>query len=226
MSVHRLAKNTKFETPYYKFAGDSAGQTVIVTAGIHGNERASIRAAQQLLAHLQNRMIRIDNGTLIVVPIVHRIAYKRRIRGVPDLNRAFPRAPGQSARHPLAAALFRMAKKARPAWYIDLHEANGLSRVNPRVLGQTLIVNPRGKAISPARRIAAQINRTIASRRKRFTVRVKPLSGSGRQAAFRLLKSRAITVETSWSLPFSARVRYQTNIIRHILEEARLINVP
>ena len=65
-----------------------------------------------------------------------------KIRGNPDLNRTFPRRLSAKAKHPLAAAVFRLAREHGPDWWIDLHEANGLSQLSSRVLGQTLITNP------------------------------------------------------------------------------------
>ncbi len=132
ITKHRLARATKFETPYYMIKGISNGNTVMVTAGVHGNESASILGAKKLMSHLQKNSLRINSGMLIIVPIVNQKAYKSHIRGIPDLNRTFPRKHDSKASHPLSAALFRLAKQFRPTWYIDLHEARGLSKVNPQ----------------------------------------------------------------------------------------------
>jgi predicted deacylase len=218
-----LAQNTKFETPFYLIKGSRKGTTVMLTAGIHGNEKASVLAANKLLVLLKKGSIQIDNGVLILVPVVNQQAFKQNIRGIPDLNRTFPRKPNTEARHPLSRALFRLAKQDQPAWYIDLHEANGLSNVNPRVLGQTIITNPNSIAIPSVRRIVAQMNRTIAQRSKHFTVRLYVLPGSGRTTAYQQFNSRAITVETCWSLPISDRVNFQMQILRHLLNETGLI---
>jgi predicted deacylase len=222
ITKRRLAKDTKFETPYYIIKGNSKGNTVMITAGVHGNEIASILAAKKLLGLLQKDILHINSGLLIIVPIVNQDAYKRRIRGIPDLNRTFPRKPN-AARHPLSSALFQLAKRYQPRWYVDLHEANGLSKVNPRVLGQTLIANPKSKAIPSVRRIVHHMNHSIDKKSRHFTVRLRKLPGSGRTAAYRLLNSRAITVETSWSLPISDRLNFQMEILRTILKEADLI---
>jgi predicted deacylase len=219
----QLGKDTKFETPYYIIKGSSIGNVVMITAGVHGNEIASILAAKKLLVLLQKGKLHINSGRLIIVPIVNQNAYKQRIRGIPDLNRTFPRNPNKEANHPLSAALFRLAKQYQPRWYIDLHEANGLSKINPKVLGQTLIANPKSKVIPSVRQIVAHMNHTIDQKSRHFTVRLRKLPGSGRSAAYRLLNSRAITVETSWSLPISDRLNFQMEILRTILKEAELI---
>lgn len=195
----------------------------MVTAGIHGSERASIIAAKKILILLQNNAMRINKGMLIIVPIVNKNAYHLRIRGTPDLNRTFPRRHNEATRHSLSAALFRLAKHYQPAWYIDLHEANGFSKVNPRFLGQSLIVNPRSKVIPIAEQIVSQMNRSIAKKSTQFSLLFRNLPGSGRTAAYRLLKSNAVTVETSCNLPFSVRVNYQLKILCNILDKAGLI---
>lgn len=223
ITKHQLAIGTKFETPYYIIKGNAAGKTVMVTAGVHGSERASIFGAKKLLSQLQKNSLRINSGTLIIVPIVNQKAYKSHIRGKPDLNRTFPRKPDGQASHPLSAALIRLAKQYRPVWYIDLHEANGLSKVNPRALGQTLITNPQSKAIPSVKRIIGRMNRSIDQQSRQFTIRLHKLPGSGRTAANNLLNSRAITVETSCSLPITVRVNYQIKILHNFLNETGLI---
>lgn len=218
-----LAEATRFKTPYYVINGNLKGKKVMITAGVHGKEIASILAAKRLVSLLKKNKLRIESGTLIIVPIVNRRAFKRRIRGIPDLNRTFPRKRKNKERHPLSSSLFRIAKQYKPSWYVDLHEANGLSKINPKVLGQTLIVNPKSKAIPAIKRIAAHLNRSIDQNSRHFTVRMRNLPGSGRHAAYHLLKAKAVTVETCWSLPMPTRVNFQLNILDHILDEANLI---
>ncbi|MCY9589474.1 deacylase [Paenibacillus chitinolyticus] len=223
ITKHQLAKGTKFETPYYIIKGNTAGKTVMITAGVHGDETANVLAAKKLVDLLQKNVHHIDKGTLIIVPIVNQIAYKRRFRGIPDLNRTFPCKPNVAARHPLASELFRLAKQFQPEWYIDLHEARGFSKIDPSVLGQTLLTNPRSEAIPLVKRIVNHLNRSIAQKSRQFSIRIRHLPGSGRTAAYRLLKSNSITVETSTSMPKAIRVEYQMKILRYLLNETGLI---
>ncbi|MDP4097120.1 succinylglutamate desuccinylase/aspartoacylase family protein [Paenibacillus sp. P96] len=224
ISEHLLASHTRYKTPYYMVKGKKPGPTVILTAGVHGNEIASIRAADQLLSKLRQREFLITRGKLILVPIFNQAAYHKRIRGRPDLNRTFPKSSEAKAVHPLSGELFELAVKLQPDWYIDLHEANGLSSINPKRLGQTLIINPGSKAIPAARRIVSKLNSSIIDSTKHFTVRLKHKEGSGRTAASRLLHAKAITVETCWSLPLTKRIHYQSRIVQYLLEEAHLID--
>ncbi|WP_241158458.1 succinylglutamate desuccinylase/aspartoacylase family protein [Cohnella candidum] len=219
----KLAAGTEFETSYYRADGEGPGIVVIVTAGVHGNEPAGVLAARQLVEDLRNDVLRLRKGRLIVVPLVNGPAFKRKTRGVPDLNRTFPRRPYAKARHPVTDALFRLASIHRVAWYLDLHEANGLSQLSRKVLGQTLIVNPGSQAIPVVRQAAAWANGFILNGNRKFNVRVKGLPGSGRQAAHSLLQARAVTFETCWSLPLRDRVRYQTALLRRMLKETGIV---
>jgi predicted deacylase len=223
--IRRILKSgTKYEIPYFLINGNKRGETVMITAGVHGNEPGGVRAAYELLQRLRSNVICIVKGSLIVVPLVNNQAYKRRIRGVPDLNRTFPRSHNDSARHPVSAALFQLAKLHRVAWYLDLHEANGLSQIDSGVLGQTLIANPGSKAVQVIKRVASLMNRSIVPRNKHFNIRVRGLPGSGRHSAHWLLHTKAVTVETSWSLPIQDRVEYQKDILRLLLKEAGLLS--
>lgn len=92
MQVKRyMLGNGSWATPYYIVTGGQKGPCVMVVAGIHGNEIASIRAAEKLVKLLNQQKLRISQGKLIIVPIVNQKAYRKRIRGIPDLNRTFPR---------------------------------------------------------------------------------------------------------------------------------------
>jgi uncharacterized protein len=155
ISKHWLAPGTSFNTPYYVIKGNSKGPTFMITAGIHGSEIASILAAQKLTN------IQIKRGTIILVPIVNMRAFHRRIRGVPDVNRTFPSTPNDAARGLLAKNLFRLARHSRPKWVLDLHEAIGFSKIDPRKLGQSILTNPRSMAVSTAKRVINHINHSI-----------------------------------------------------------------
>lgn len=218
-----LAPKTSFSTPYYVVRGEKKGANMMIVAGIHGNERASVTAAKRLVRMAGSGSIRIRRGTLIIVPIVNQAAYRKNIRGVPDLNRTFPRPPGQPARHALSQALFRLAKQHGLSWYLDLHEANGLSELNPKRLGQTLIANSGNGSLPAAKRQIGRINRTIAEKSRHFNLRIRELPGSSRTAAARMLRARAVTVETCWSLNKAERVNYQTGMVKGFLREAGLM---
>ncbi|WP_410769043.1 succinylglutamate desuccinylase/aspartoacylase family protein [Fontibacillus sp. BL9] len=218
-----LASGSSYATPYYDFQTRRKGPAVMVVAGIHGNETASIQAAKQLVDRLSSQELALKKGRLVIVPVVHQTAYRKRIRGIPDLNRTFPRGSGKKAGHPLSAALYQLAVRLGPAWYLDLHEANGLSQINPKRLGQTLITQPGSRAVPALRKLIRSLNHTIPIKSRHFNLRLHELPGSSRTAVARVLKSRAVTVETCWSLDKAERVRYQVDVVSGLLRVAGLL---
>lgn len=223
VTKHRLAASTPYATPYYMIRAARPGPVMMITAGIHGNETASMTAAQKLVNDCDSESGYIRRGLLIVVPRVNQQAYSRKIRGKPDLNRTFPRKKSGKATHPLASALFKLALKHNPDWWLDLHEANGLSQLSRNVLGQTLITNPGSSAIPACRRAIQRINRTIPRRDLHFNLKQHELPGSARTAANLVLQARSVTVETCWSLKRLDRIQYQSKMLHHFLKEARMI---
>lgn len=189
----------------------------MVVSGIHGNETGSIRAAQTLVNLFMLKRLYIHRGTVVIVPLVNQKAYRKRRRGSPDLNRTFPRSKSASATHPLSSALLQLILRYRPTWYLDLHEANGLSQKNPKRLGQTLIIHPGSRGIGRVRKIVKGINRSISTTAYHFNIRLRERPGSSRAAAARIAGVKAVTVETCWSLDHTTRVNYQMDIVNRFL---------
>ncbi|MEK4510691.1 succinylglutamate desuccinylase/aspartoacylase family protein [Paenibacillus sp. FSL K6-2524] len=226
MSIQRfmLAEDSSYATPYYVVKGKKSGPNMMIVAGIHGDELGSILAAQKLVHSFQAKQMHIHKGTLIIVPIVNKRAYLKRKRGDSvDLNRTFPQTSAQSAKHPLSSALFQLAKRYKPTWYLDLHEANGLSQKNPKRLGQTLITNPGNRCVPKLRYIINRMNSSIENRSHHFNIRLREKKGSSRTAVARILKAQAVTVETCWSLNRTLRVNYQYEIITRFLTKSGLL---
>lgn len=209
---HILAPDTSYATPYYVINSHRPGPVFMVVSGIHGNEPASIRAAQTLAGKFRRGELLLARGRLILVPLVNQRAFRRKSRGVPDLNRSFPHFSSSRASHPLSAALFRLARQHRPSWYLDLHEANGLSQLNRKRVGQTLLVSKGTRAAAAARQIVNAMNRNVGVAAYRFNIKHRERSGTSRMAV-QLLGARAVTVETCWSLDFALRVKYQQQIV-------------
>ena len=67
LSSGLLAKGTKWETPVFQRDSGVAGATVFITGGVHGNEPAGARAAEQI------RHWPIKKGRRIVVPRVNNL---------------------------------------------------------------------------------------------------------------------------------------------------------
>lgn len=209
----RVTDYSKARPHYIVIRSNQPDPVVMVTAGIHGTEVAGIEVAKGL------RNLRLRKGTLVIVPLVNRGAYRRRTRGIPDVNRLFPRKSGDRVSHPLASGVWKLAKRYRPHWCIDLHEANGYARFDRSKLGQTVILYPHPSTHSVVKKALRRVNPTVRPEWKRFLVRRGVLLGSFRTSAGRLLGCRALTVETSMQQRRSTRIRYQTALVHALLKE-------
>ena len=142
-----LAKGTKWETPIFQRDSGVAGPTVFITGGVHGNEPAGARAAEQI-RHWPNK-----KGRLIVVPRVNNLGLLDNTRFLPgeppqlrDLNRQFPKTKAPAvAKGVLAMALWEYIGKQKPDWLIDLHEGIDFHQINSKSVGSS-IIDVKGKA--------------------------------------------------------------------------------
>ena len=99
------------------------GPTLLVIAGVHGDEPSGPAAARALAAGKPAR-----RGRLLILPEANPKALAAESRAVPgrgDLNRAFPGRGFGTPAERRAAALFRMIQSARPDLVLDLHESDG-----------------------------------------------------------------------------------------------------
>jgi predicted deacylase len=110
------------QLPLTVIHGAYPGQTLLVTAGVHGGEYPGIEAAIQLAQQLDPAEL---NGTVIVAPIVSPSAFQARLQyRVPEdglnLNRQFPgRTMGTVSQRIAACVMCELAIHAH-AW-VDLH---------------------------------------------------------------------------------------------------------
>lgn len=116
--------------------GARPGPTLVVTAGIHGAEYASIAAAQRIGTLSSEEL----SGTMIVVSIVNTAAYYARSIYVnpldgKNLNRVFPGRPDGTASERLAhwvvTELFSVADA-----YVDLHGGDLVEALVPFIIHQ------------------------------------------------------------------------------------------
>ena len=122
------------EVPAIALRGARPGPTLLVTAGVHGAEYASIEAAYRLATLDPSEL----SGTLVVLPIVNRPAYRvRAIYGNPidgkNLNRQFPGDPAGSFAPRLAHWLTDAWVRHADA-YLDLHGGDLNEALTPFVL--------------------------------------------------------------------------------------------
>lgn len=90
LNIARLPTGTVIDIPVHVFNGKKAGPTVLVQAGLHGDE---INGVETLRRMLQEDRFAIKNGVAVVVPILNIFGFIHFSRDVPDgkdVNRSFP----------------------------------------------------------------------------------------------------------------------------------------
>ena len=89
-----------------RLVGKKAGKTLVVTAGVHGDEYVGIQAVRELLAQLSPGEL---SGQVIFVPVVNAGGFFAGTYRVPEdgenLNRCFPGAKGETYTWNMASAL-------------------------------------------------------------------------------------------------------------------------
>lgn len=90
LDVARLHTRTKLEVPIIIHRGKKDGPTVLISAGIHGDEVNGVEIVRQIVANKYNV---VEAGMTICVPVLNIFGYLIKSRYFPDgrdLNRAFP----------------------------------------------------------------------------------------------------------------------------------------
>lgn len=83
VTKHVLAASSTYSTPYYLVRGAASGPVMVVTSGVHGNETASMAAAQKLADDCAAGRLSIQRGLLIIIPRVNQKAYDKKSEAIP-----------------------------------------------------------------------------------------------------------------------------------------------
>lgn len=221
-----IGPGTPWETPWHIVTSSEAGPTVLIAAGIHGNEPAGWSAAEQI------RHWPIIRGTLVVLPQVNRLGLAAKMRWAPayrndksrrDLNRNFPGNNQPHAVTPLCEAIWDFVVAREPDWVFDLHEGFDFHRLNPKSVGSSVICFPEHAAF--ARTLQESVNVGVESRRA-FDVldRTGPVDGSLARACGLHLGAKSFILETTFKdQPLSLRTRQHRRMVSTALERIGLI---
>ncbi|WP_343486974.1 succinylglutamate desuccinylase/aspartoacylase family protein [Allomuricauda sp. d1] len=90
IEIARLPSGTLIDIPVHVFNSKKPGPTVLIQAGLHGDEINGVETLRRLL---QDRTFKIQKGAVIVVPILNIFGFIHFSRDVPDgkdVNRSFP----------------------------------------------------------------------------------------------------------------------------------------
>lgn len=107
-------------TPVLVVHGNASGPVLCLTAAVHGDELNGIEMVRRVLYELDPLQLK---GTVVGVPIVNLLGFKRSSRYLPDrrdLNRHFPGNPDGSSASRIAYSFFNEIVK-RCTVLVDLH---------------------------------------------------------------------------------------------------------
>lgn len=227
-----LGEGQPWQTSFYINDSGVEGPTVIITGGIHGNEPAGYRAADQI------RHWPIRRGKLIVIPRVNTFGLDADIRYVPeapedqkDLNRNFP-SPGiaDNPRGEIATAVWQFVVEQDPDWVFDLHEGyefnishrpkNGKSKS----VGSSIIYD-RSQPLAPmVERMLTITNSSVSDPDRKFVLRgMGPKKTTLASAVIDVLGKHAMTLETTFNhQPLPIRTRQHRAMISVALRQIEM----
>ncbi len=221
-----LGEGTTWETPWRVIESGKPGPTVLVVGGVHGNEPAGFRAAQQI-QHWP-----IERGKLVVLPRVNRLGLAADLRWFPesrndrsrrDLNRNFPTHDRASALTPLCQAIWRFVTEHEPDWVFDLHEGFDVHRLNSKSVGSSVIAFPAQADFAKA--LQAAVNVDVAPERQfDLLAQSGPAQGSLARACSEQLGTKSFILETTFKeQPISRRTRQHRRMVSTALERIGLL---
>ncbi len=158
--------------------GARPGQTLVVLAGVHGDELEGVQAIHEVFRELDHNEM---SGRVIAVPVANLPAYKAVMRNSPvdslNLARTFPGRKDGTLTERIAYYLTNLII-SQADFFIDLH-SSGIASLMPTMVGYDANDTPAGKAsreaafqfgtpvvwghreISPGRSLCAAIQRGI-----------------------------------------------------------------
>jgi hypothetical protein len=222
-----LAEGLPTATPFYVNTGNAEGPTVLLIAGMHGDEPAGPCAAEEILSWPLRR------GKLIILPRANVLALAANSRITPgdptnsaNLNRAFPpKAGGENTTRRLATAIWELVETQKPDWVIDLHEGSGFRSQATNTVGSSIIPATSPEARQDAELMVRAVNETITETNRLFMLLRQPVQGSLARAAADDLGLRSMIVETSIrSQPLSLRARQHRLAVHALLQKLDMLD--
>lgn len=224
-----IAENTEWENPYYTIDSGIEGPTLIITAGLHGNEPAGHRAAEQI------RHWPIRRGKLIVVPRTNTPGLKQNTRWLPGLpeairnaNRNFPKQEeGSEARSVPIKALWKFIELQKPDWVVDLHEGFDFRISNSKSDGSSIIYFNTPEMQRLGDLIADAVNATIDDPDRKIVKLSKngPVDGGLIRAAVKHLGAKGFCFETTFkNQPMSTRTRQHRIMVHCLMHELGMVD--
>ncbi|CFY10552.1 Succinylglutamate desuccinylase/aspartoacylase [Syntrophomonas zehnderi OL-4] len=207
VSIKTLAPGTIHATELYVIKSGKPGPTVMFIGGVHGNETAGYKAAQQLTKY------RPSKGTILVIPQANKraiAANKRTAKGSIDLNRAFPTTKNGSANGTLAKAILKVMKDYKVDWVMDMHEGYDYAKnTSNSSVGQSVIYYPSSQMTPLAKKIVSSLNTGIKYKSKQFSLLKYPVKGSAARCAAVTVGANSFIFESCSKETLNKRVNNQ-----------------
>jgi len=223
-SIEYICAGTDYETPVYIIKTDYKEPAIMVVAGIHGNEKAGIKATEYLKEN-----INIEKGTLIIIPRANILACEENVRCFPteiNLNRVYPGNPKGNSVEKIAYEIFNLMKKYDIGLLVDLHESIEFYRKNPKNYGQTVVIDSNDDYLFELSSfLVGEMNKGIIEDDNKYQVLVEPVKGSTAYCAHHQLGIPALTFETCRKLPLSFRIGEQIKFVKIILSKWNMLAV-
>jgi len=132
INIDRLPTGTLIDIPIYVFNAKDPGPTLLIQAGLHGDEINGIEIVRRML---EEKRFNIDRGALIVVPLLNVFGFIHFSRDVPDgkdVNRSFPGTKRGSMASRIA---YHYTSEILPQidFGIDLHTGGGQRNNFPQI---------------------------------------------------------------------------------------------
>lgn len=90
LRIARLPTYTNIDLPVRVIRSANPGPIVLLTGGLHGDEINGIEIVRRLLS---NKLLKLENGSVVAIPLMNIYGFIQNVRGVPDgkdINRSFP----------------------------------------------------------------------------------------------------------------------------------------
>jgi|JI8StandDraft_2_1071088.scaffolds.fasta_scaffold01336_14 hypothetical protein len=130
--IARLPSHTLIDMPVFVYKGKQEGHSLLLTAGIHGDEINGVVTLRRLISE---KYLMPDIGTVIAIPLVNIYGFLQNSRDLPDgkdLNRSFPGSQGGSIASQIA---YILSKEILPNidFGIDFHTGGSKISNYPQV---------------------------------------------------------------------------------------------
>ena len=220
-----IAPGQPHQTRWYCIDSEVSGPTVVITGGIHGDEPAGHRAADQI------RDWSVRSGRMYVIPRCNIQAISigsRRFPGIKgdegDLNRHFARSGGETGpTSELADDLWEFIASCAPAALLDLHEGYGFRSAGSKSVGSSIITH-RDVDHEHQSRMLEHVNTQDKAPEHPFVPLRSAVNGSLVRAVAEVLRIEAHILETTTSgQPLSRRTRQHRVMVAARLDRLGMI---